>query len=183
MTTASSANATRQERYVVMKPPSSGPTAAAIAAEAPTSAYTFLWAAPWKLPWMSDCIEGSRSDAPRPPITAQKMMIAVRPWASVIAIAPIAYPSKPRTYARLRAEQVAELAAQQDEGGGHERLQRDRRLDAADGRVDVLDHCRDRHVHQRRVDDQHEHRHREQDGQPRGAGRVRSPRCEYALVE
>ena len=29
---------TRQERYVVMNPPSSGPTAAAIAAEAPTSA-------------------------------------------------------------------------------------------------------------------------------------------------
>ena len=30
--------ATRHERYVVMRPPSSGPTAAAIAAAAPTSA-------------------------------------------------------------------------------------------------------------------------------------------------
>jgi hypothetical protein len=39
---------------------------------------------------MSDCIEGSRSDAPIPPTTAQKMMIAVRPWASVIARAPTA---------------------------------------------------------------------------------------------
>ena len=29
----------RQERYVVMKPPTSGPTAAAIAAAAPTSAW------------------------------------------------------------------------------------------------------------------------------------------------
>ena len=38
MTTASSRNATRHDRYVVMKPPSSGPTAAAIAAAAPTSA-------------------------------------------------------------------------------------------------------------------------------------------------
>ena len=38
MTTTSSANATRHERKVVMNPPSSGPTAAAIAAEAPTSA-------------------------------------------------------------------------------------------------------------------------------------------------
>ena len=38
MITTSSANPTRHERYVVMKPPSSGPTAAAIAAEAPTSA-------------------------------------------------------------------------------------------------------------------------------------------------
>src|SRR5262245_48630021 len=33
---------------------------------------------------------------------AQKMMIAVRFWASVIARAPIAYPSRPITYARLR---------------------------------------------------------------------------------
>ena len=33
---------------------------------------------------------GSSSDAPSPPITAQKMMIAVRPWASVIASAPTA---------------------------------------------------------------------------------------------
>ena len=38
MTTTSPKNATRQERYVVMKPPSSGPIAAAIAAAAPTSA-------------------------------------------------------------------------------------------------------------------------------------------------
>ena len=33
---------------------------------------------------------------------AQKMMIAVRLWASVIATAPTAYPSRPNTYARLR---------------------------------------------------------------------------------
>ena len=33
---------------------------------------------------------------------AQKMMIAVRLWASVIASAPIAYASRPTTYARLR---------------------------------------------------------------------------------
>ena len=38
MITTSPKNATRQERYVVMKPPTSGPTAAAIAAAAPTSA-------------------------------------------------------------------------------------------------------------------------------------------------
>jgi hypothetical protein len=34
----SSRKPTRHERYVVMKPPSSGPTAVAIAAAAPTSA-------------------------------------------------------------------------------------------------------------------------------------------------
>ncbi len=38
MMTASSANPTRQERNVVMNPPSRGPTAAAMAADAPTRA-------------------------------------------------------------------------------------------------------------------------------------------------
>ena len=77
-------------------PPSSGPTAAAIAAAAPTNAYAFLRGVPSKLPWMSDCIAGSRSDAPRPPMIAQKMMTAVRLWARVIANAPIAYATRPR---------------------------------------------------------------------------------------
>ena len=40
MMTASSRKPTRHDRNVVMKPPRRGPTAAAIAAEAPTSAYT-----------------------------------------------------------------------------------------------------------------------------------------------
>jgi hypothetical protein len=80
----------RHERKVVTKPPSSGPTAAAIAAEAPTSAYAFLRAAPSKFPWMSDCIAGSSSDAPSPPMIAQRITIAVRLWASVIATAPTA---------------------------------------------------------------------------------------------
>ena len=73
-----------------MKPPSNGPTAAAIAAAAPTRAYTFFCAEPWKLPWMSDCIAGSSRDAPIPPMTAQKMMIAVNLCARVIAVAPTA---------------------------------------------------------------------------------------------
>ena len=73
-----------------MKPPRSGPTAAAIAAAAPTSAYAFFWAAPSKLPWISDCIAGRSRDAPRPPMIAQKMMIAIRFWASAIDSAPTA---------------------------------------------------------------------------------------------
>ena len=72
------------------KPPISGPIAAPIAAEAPTSAYVFFIAAPSKLPWMSDCIAGSSSEAPSPPMIAQKMTTAVMLWASVIARAPIA---------------------------------------------------------------------------------------------
>ena len=78
-------------------PPSSGPIAAAMAAAAPTSAYACFWAAPSKLPWISDCIAGSSSEAPSPPMIAQKMTIAVRLWARVMANAPTAYASKPRT--------------------------------------------------------------------------------------
>ena len=83
-------NATRHDRYVVMKPPSSGPTAAAIAAAAPTIAYAFLRAVPSKLPCTSDCIAGSSSDAPMPPMIAQKTITAVRLCASIIATPPIA---------------------------------------------------------------------------------------------
>ncbi len=50
ITTSSSAKPTRHDRNVVMKPPTSGPTAAAMAAAAPTRAYTFFWVAPSKLP-------------------------------------------------------------------------------------------------------------------------------------
>jgi hypothetical protein len=78
MMTASSRNPTRQDRKVVMTPPSSGPTAAAIAAAAPTSAYTFVRTAPSKLPWMRDCMAGSSSAAPNPPISAQNTMIGTR---------------------------------------------------------------------------------------------------------
>ena len=63
----------------------------------------------------------------------------------------------------LAAEEVADLAADQDEGRRDECFERDRRLHAAGCRVEVVDDRRDRHVHQRRVDHEHEHRHREQD--------------------
>src|SRR4249919_2751262 len=65
------------------------------------------------------------------------------------------------------------LAADQDERGGHQRLQRDRGLHTAHRRVEILNHRRDRHVHQRRVDDEHEHRHRQQDREPLAAGSLR----------
>ena len=80
----------RHDRYVVMNPPISGPTAAAIAAAAPTRAYTLRRSAPSKLPWINDCIAGSSSDAPSPPSTAQNTMIAVTLWASAIDSAPMA---------------------------------------------------------------------------------------------
>src|SRR3954453_18194899 len=52
---------------------------------------------------------GRRSEAPRPPMIAQKTMIAVRLWATVIASAPIAYATRPTTYARLRPKRSPSL--------------------------------------------------------------------------
>ena len=80
-----------------MNPPTSGPTAAAIAADAPTKAYAFFCAAPSKLPWMSDCMAGRSSDAPRPPMIAQQMTIVRRFCATAIDSAPSAYASNPKT--------------------------------------------------------------------------------------
>ena len=74
---------------------------------------------------------------------------------------------QPQHVGPLAADEVAHLAADQDERGGDQRLERDRGLDAAHRRVEILDHRRDRDVHQRRVDDEHEHRRRQQQGQPR----------------
>ena len=73
-----------------MKPPISGPIAAAIAAAAPTSAYARAASLPAKFPWIRDCIDGKSSDAPRPPTTAQKMTIDNRLCDSVIESAPTA---------------------------------------------------------------------------------------------
>ena len=70
----------------------------------------------------------------------------------------------------LAAEEVADLAPDEDEGGGDERFEGDGRLHAADRGVQVLHHSGDRHVHQRCVDDQHEHRHREKQGELRVVG-------------
>ena len=90
MITTSSMKPTRHDRYVVTKPPSKGPIDAPTAAAAPTKAYVLFMTAPSKLPWMSDCIAGSSREAPRPPMIAQKITIAVTDWVSVIANAPMA---------------------------------------------------------------------------------------------
>jgi hypothetical protein len=77
---------------------------------------------------------------------------------------------QPQHVGPLAPDEVADLAADQDEGGRHQRLDGDGRLDAAHGRVEVPDHRRDRDVHQRRVDDEHEHRHRQEEREPLAAG-------------
>ena len=90
MITTSPANPMRHDQTVVMKPPTRGPTAAAMAADAPTRAYTRRWAAPSKLPWISDCMAGSSREAPSPPRIAQKMITGSRLSARTMAVAPTA---------------------------------------------------------------------------------------------
>ena len=80
---------------------------------------------------------------------------------------------QPEDVGPLAADQVADLAVDQDERRGHQRLEGDGGLHAAGGGVEVLDDRRDRHVHQRRVDDEDEHRHRQQHHQPPVAPRLR----------
>ena len=85
--------------------------------------------------------------------------------------------TEPEHIGPLAPEQIADLAADQDERSGHQRLERDRGLNVAHGRVQILDHGRDRDVHQRGVDDEHEHRHGEQEREPRvGRSSFRSAR-------
>ena len=69
-------------------------------------------------------------------------------------------------------DQVADLAPDQDERGRDERFGRDRRLDAAGLRVEIAHDRRDGHVHQRRVDDEDEHRHRKQHREARVSARL-----------
>ena len=154
-----------------MNPPRSGPTAAAIAAEAPTSAYARVWPAPWKFPWMSDCIAGRSRDAPSPPMIAQNTMMREdrlreghRDRAGRVG-------EESDDVGAFAADQVADLAPDQDERRRHQRFERDRGLDAAHRRVEVVHDRRDRDVHDRRVDDEHEHRHREEQREPPVEGR------------
>ncbi len=57
----------------------------------------------------------------------------------------------------LPPDEIAHLAADQDEGRRDQGFEGDRRLDTAHRRVQVGDHRRYRHVHQRGVDDEDEH--------------------------
>ncbi len=91
-------------------------------------------------------------------------------------------PEQPEHVGALASDQVADLASDQDECRGDERLERDRGLHAADGRVEIAYDGRDGHVHQRRVHHEHEHRHGEEDREPRVARRLlgRARNCDLA---
>ncbi len=79
-------------------------------------------------------------EAPSPPMIAQKTMIAVRSWARVIGHRADGVADEPEHVCALAPDQVSDFAADQDEGSGDQRLERDRRLDAADRRVEIVDH-------------------------------------------
>ena len=81
---------------------------------------------------MSDCIEGSSSEAPIPPMIAQKMMtgdeaLGERHGDGADGVAEQADDEGP-----LAPDEVADLAADEDERGGDQGLEGDRGLDAAD---------------------------------------------------
>jgi hypothetical protein len=69
---------------------------------------------------------------------------------------------QPDDVGALAAEEVAELAADEDECRGHKRLDRHRRLNAAHRGVEIANHGGNRDVHERRVDHEDEHRRREE---------------------
>jgi len=114
---------------------------------------------------MSDCIAGSRKRSAQPTKHCPEdddrgQALGERHRKGTDGVA-----EQTQNVGALAAEEIADLAAYQDERGGHKRLERDRGLDTADGCADVLNHRSDRNVHQRCIDDEHEHRHRQQEGQ------------------
>ena len=171
MITASSRNPTRHERRVVRKPPSRGPIAAAIARRCADQRVDLDLRLPLEVAVDQRLHRGEierRAEAAehRPEDDDRRQALGEHHREGADGVEDQADHVGP-----LAAEEVAELAADKDEGGGHQRLERDRRLDAAHGRVEVPHDRGDRDVHQRRVDDEHEHRHRQQDGEKRRASR------------
>ena len=135
MITTSPTNATRHERYVVMKPPMSGPTAAAIAAAAPTSAYAFrcigaLEVAVDQRLHRGKQQRGAEPADDRPEDDDRQQALGERHRDRADRVAEQADHVGP-----LAADQVADLAPDQDERRRDERLERDRRLHAARRRV------------------------------------------------
>ena len=85
--------------------------------------------------------------------------------------------AEPDREGAVPAEDVAQLRAGQHERRHHERVRGDRELDALDGRVEVGDDLRDRHVHDAAVEHHHELGGGEnRDRAARGRADPRSPR-------
>ena len=148
-----------------MNPPSNGPTAAATAAAAPHHGVDLLLCTAFEVA-VDERLHGRQEqrrtdpahDGPEDDHGRQALGQRHRQR-------PDGVPAQSQHVGALAPDQVPHLAADQDERGRDQGLQRDRGLDAADRRAQIPDHCRDRHVHDRRVDHEHEHGHRQQQGQ------------------
>ena len=68
------------------------------------------------------------------------MMIAVRPWASAICQGADRVSEQTQHVCPLAPDEIADLAADEDERRGYQRFERDRGLDATDGRVEIVNH-------------------------------------------
>ena len=75
---------------------------------------------------MSDCIEGSSSEAPIPPMTAQKMMTGDEALRERHRDGTDGVAEQAEDVGALAPDEIADLAADEDERGGDQRLQRDR---------------------------------------------------------
>ena len=173
MMSASTRNPTRHDRRVVTKPPIRGPIAAAIAPDAPTSANTFA-----SLPFevavdqrlhRREIERGAQPAEDRPEDDDRRQALREHHCERPDGVEHHAYNER-----ALAPEQITDLAADEDERSGYQRLNSHRRLDPAHRRVEVVDDRRDRHVHERRVDHEHEHRGRQKDALPGNTARAQA---------
>ena len=172
MMSASIRNPTRHDRRVVTKPPIRGPIAAAIAAgrtdqrEDLGARLPFEVAVDQRL-HRGEIERGAEPAEDRPEDDDRRQALREHHRERPDGVEHHAHDER-----ALAAVQVTDLAADQDERSGHERLDRHGRLDPAHRRVEIVDDRRDRHVHERRVDHEHEHRGRQKDALPRDTSRA-----------
>ena len=110
----------------------------------------------------SATIAGRISAAPRPSSNDQPKISTPRLGAIAVVNDPHAVDDAADRERTLAPDDLADLAARDHERRHHQRVQRDRGLDAGDVGADVLGDGRDRHVHHRRVE-----RHEELPGRER----------------
>ena len=109
-TITSPANTQRHEKYVVQKPPMSGPTATATAPAAATSPYAAGRRSAAKFPATNATIAGMISAAPTPSRNDQPKSRTGRLWAIDVVNDPQPYTTQPIANARFRPMMAPILA-------------------------------------------------------------------------
>ena len=167
MTTASRKNPTRHDKYVVRKPPMQRPHRRRDRRRRPHQRVRLTPSRPIEI--AVDQRLHRRQQQRRPQTTHDRPEDDDRSHAlrDSHRQRPHRIAQQPHHIGPLTPEQITELAADQDERRRHQGLERDRRLHTGHIGAQILDHRRDRHIHQRRIDHQHEHRHREQQREAR----------------